>query len=130
MNVTLDNTDSSITYQGEWESPSRHKSSLDYSGNHAYSSDPSANATLTFAGVAVYYLVPRWPYPVTTQLSLDGGPGIVVNLTDPNASPTDGGSESTVSSVAWSVSGLSNTTHHLVLTMAPSGNSRRGTGGA
>lgn len=51
MNLTLDNTDSSITYQGMWESPSSHKSSLDYGGNHAFSSDPFANATLTFAGV-------------------------------------------------------------------------------
>ncbi|KAJ7863303.1 hypothetical protein B0H14DRAFT_2738722, partial [Mycena olivaceomarginata] len=38
----------------------------------------AASATLTFTGVAVYYVVPRWPYAVSTQLSLDGGPGVVV----------------------------------------------------
>jgi len=72
--------------------------------------------------VAVYYVVPRWPYSVNTSLSLDGGSAVVVNLTDPNASTTsEGGSESAQYSVAWSATGLSNTTHKLVLTMAPGG---------
>ncbi|KAJ7829679.1 hypothetical protein B0H14DRAFT_2593907 [Mycena olivaceomarginata] len=48
--------------------------------------------------------------------------GVIINLTDPNASPTAGGSESSVSPVAWSATDLSNTTHKLVLTMASQGN--------
>ncbi|KAJ7894328.1 hypothetical protein B0H14DRAFT_3657618 [Mycena olivaceomarginata] len=107
LNVTIDDTDPAIVYSGTWEP----------------SADSAASATLTFTGVAVYYVVPRWPYAVSTQLSLDGGPGVVVNLTDPHASTTgDGGSESAAASVAWAATGLTNTTHRLVLTMAPTGN--------
>ncbi|KAF7344279.1 hypothetical protein MVEN_01719300 [Mycena venus] len=122
LNVSIDDTDPSIMYGGQWEGSSTIRSSLDYGGGHAVSTDSSASATLTFTGVAVYYVVPRWPYAVNTQLSLDGGQAVVVNLTDPNASTTsDGGSESAQYSVAWSATGLSNTTHKLVLTMAPGG---------
>ncbi|KAJ6521559.1 hypothetical protein DFH09DRAFT_1331138 [Mycena vulgaris] len=120
LNVTVDDTDaSSITYQGPWES---YRSSLNYGGSHTLSTNSTATATFTFTGVAVYYLVPRWPYPVNTQLSLDGGQGVIVNLTDPNASTTfSGGSESALSSVTWSATDLSNTTHTLVLSMASTG---------
>ncbi|KAJ7690863.1 hypothetical protein B0H17DRAFT_935572 [Mycena rosella] len=122
LNVTVDDTDPSITYQGVWEPSSSHLSSLDFGGGHAVSSDITATATFTFTGVAVYYVVPRWPYAVNTQLSLDGGQGVIVNLTDPNASTTQaGGSESAQSSVAWSATSLSNTTHKLVLSMASTG---------
>ncbi|KAJ6532352.1 hypothetical protein B0H19DRAFT_1187358 [Mycena capillaripes] len=123
LNVTIDDTDAMITYRGTWDPSATHLSGLDYGGSHTLSTDNTASATLTFTGVAIYYLVPRWPYAVNTQLSLDGGQGVIVNLTDPNASTTDGGgSESALSSVAWSATGLSNTTHKLVLTMAPTGN--------
>ncbi|KAJ7465763.1 hypothetical protein B0H11DRAFT_2284733 [Mycena galericulata] len=97
-------------------------SGLDFGGSHSISSDTSGSATFTFTGVAIYYLAPRLPYAVNTELTLDGGQGVIVNLTDPNASPTPpGGSESAESSVAWSATGLSNTSHSLVLTMVPTG---------
>ncbi|KAJ7088500.1 hypothetical protein B0H15DRAFT_780660 [Mycena belliarum] len=122
LNVTIDDTDPAIVYTGVWEPSSTLMSSLDYGGTHTLSADTNAKATLKFTGVAVYYLVPRWPYAVNTQLSLDGGEPVVVNLTDPHASATaPGGSESAPSSVAWSATSLSNTTHTLVLSMAPSG---------
>ncbi|KAJ7909281.1 hypothetical protein B0H13DRAFT_1553836, partial [Mycena leptocephala] len=122
LNVTVDDTDPMISYLGTWEASNTHLSSLDYGGSHTVSSDNQASATFTFTGVAVYYLVPRWPYTVNTSVSLDGGQPVVVNLTDPNASTTaEGGSESAQSSVAWSATGLSNTTHKVVLTMANPG---------
>ncbi|KAJ7664595.1 hypothetical protein DFH06DRAFT_1324137 [Mycena polygramma] len=122
LNVTIDDTDPLITYQGTWEPSATLLSGLDYGGSHTLSTDPSASATLTFTGVAIYYVVPRWPYTVNTQLSLDGGSPVVVDLTDPSASKTSpGGSESAPYSVAWSREGLSNTTHKLVLTMASTG---------
>ncbi|KAJ7190670.1 hypothetical protein GGX14DRAFT_381958, partial [Mycena pura] len=122
LNVTVDDTDPSIVYRGSWEPSSTHLSGLDYGGSHTVSSDAAANATFAFTGVAVYYLAPRWPYAVNTQLSLDGGPAIIVNLTDPDASTTAaGGSESAQSRVAWSATALPNTTHTLFLTMARGG---------
>ncbi|KAJ6610523.1 hypothetical protein B0H10DRAFT_1802149 [Mycena sp. CBHHK59/15] len=122
LNVTIDDTDSMIRYSGTWESSSSHLSGLDYGGSHTVSSDTSGSATFTFTGVAVYYLAPRWPYAVNTQLTLDGGSSIIVNLTDPKASTTAaGGSESAGFSVAWSATGLTNTSHTLVASMASTG---------
>ncbi|KAK7058047.1 hypothetical protein R3P38DRAFT_3304330 [Favolaschia claudopus] len=114
LNVTIDDTDPMIAYSGSWDPSATHI--------HTLSVDPTASATLTFTGVAVYYLVPRWPYAVNVQLSLDGGSGVIVNLTDPDASTTSpGGSESAKWSAVWGATGLTNTTHKLVLTMAPTG---------
>ncbi|KAJ7732981.1 hypothetical protein B0H16DRAFT_1468276 [Mycena metata] len=122
LNVTIDDTDSAIVYQGSWEASSTHLSSLDYGGSHTVSGDSTASATLTFTGVAIYYLCPRWPYAVNTEVTLDGGQSVIINLTDPIASTTAaGGSESAPFSVVWSATGLTNTTHKLVLTMAPTG---------
>ncbi|KAJ7733662.1 hypothetical protein B0H16DRAFT_1328049 [Mycena metata] len=122
INVTIDDTDPAIVYQGSWEASSTHLSSLDYGGSHTVSGDSTASATLTFTGVAIYYLCPRWPYAVNTEVTLDGGQSVIVNLTDPIASTTAaGGSESAQFSVVWSATGLTNTTHKLVLTMAPTG---------
>nr|GAT60421.1 predicted protein [Mycena chlorophos] len=122
VNVTLDDTDPSIVYNGIWDPSSEHKSSLDFNGSHTFSSDASGSATLTFTGVAVYYLAPRWPYAVSTEIALDGGSGVVLNLTDPLASTTSpGGSESAQWSVIWSATNLSNTTHRVVVTMAAGG---------
>ncbi|KAF8158631.1 hypothetical protein K438DRAFT_1620370 [Mycena galopus ATCC 62051] len=118
LNVSIDDTDfSMITYQGTWEASSTHLSGLDYGGSHTLSSDPQANATFVFTGVDVYYLSPRWPYNVYSRLSIDGEPSALVNLTDPNASPTPpGGSESAPYSVAWSALNLANTTHTVLVT--------------
>ncbi|KAJ7739467.1 hypothetical protein DFH07DRAFT_752195 [Mycena maculata] len=123
LNVSVDDTDMSmITYEGTWDPASSHKSSLDFGGSHTLSTDGAANATFKFTGVAVYYLAPRWPYAVNTELTLDGGKSVIVNLTDPDASTTvSGGSESAEWSVAWSATGLSNSTHNLFLSMAPGG---------
>ncbi|KAJ7288854.1 hypothetical protein C8J57DRAFT_522551, partial [Mycena rebaudengoi] len=118
VNVTIDDSSSLITYAGNWEPPSTHLSSLDYGGSHTVTSAPGSSATLKFTGVAIYYLSPRWPYPVNTELTLDGGAGVVVNLTDPLASPTSRGSASATYSVLWSTTGLTDTEHNLVISLA------------
>ncbi|KAK6972009.1 hypothetical protein R3P38DRAFT_2669221 [Favolaschia claudopus] len=123
VNITVDNTDSSIEYTGTWEPPTDHKSTLNYGGNHAYSSDPQASVTWVFTGVAVYYVTPLWPYPVSTEITLDNEIRETVNLTDPNASPTSGGSESSLAAITWWKNGLDNNEHRLLLTMPVGGNS-------
>ncbi|KAJ7823088.1 hypothetical protein B0H14DRAFT_3146164 [Mycena olivaceomarginata] len=81
------------------------------------SSDAAANATFEFVGTAVYYVSPRWPYMVTSRISIDGGAAVSVNLTDLNASPTPiGGSESAMYSVAWSATNLANKSHKILVT--------------
>ncbi|KAJ7779609.1 hypothetical protein B0H16DRAFT_1299840 [Mycena metata] len=117
-NITLDDVSPMIKYSGKWEPSSSHMSGLDFGGSHTFSSDSSASATFTFTGVAIYYLSPRWPYAVSTRLTLDGGSSTLVNLTDPATSPSPpGGSESALTSVVWSATALTNTSHTLVATM-------------
>ncbi|KAJ7451227.1 hypothetical protein B0H11DRAFT_1742835, partial [Mycena galericulata] len=94
----------------------------DFGGSHRFSTDAAANATFTFTGVAIFYLGPRWPYAVTTQLSLDGRQIGVANLTDPTVATMVGGFESADWSVLWADTGLENTTHILLLNKAPAGN--------
>lgn len=66
-------------------------------------------------GVAVYYVSALWPYSVNTTLKLDDQDPEQLNLTDPMASPADGGSASTSYTVHWGRTGLSNTSHELVI---------------
>jgi hypothetical protein len=51
LNVTVDDTDSAISYTGEWE---RHSSGLNYGGAHAVSADPDGSATFTFTGTQLF----------------------------------------------------------------------------
>ncbi|KAJ7511363.1 hypothetical protein B0H11DRAFT_2387121 [Mycena galericulata] len=114
LNVSVDDGDlSMITYQGKWELGS--PNNLDFGGCHRYSEDAAASATFTFTGVAVFYLAPRWPYAVSTQLSLDGRQAVFVNLTDPTVATTEDANESAEWSVAWADTGLENTTHTLLM---------------
>jgi hypothetical protein len=70
---------------------------------------------LTFfhIGVAIYFLSPLWPYAVSTALTLDSRPTVIVDLTDLNSSDTAGGMETVKSSVVWSTDNLPNTMHTL-----------------
>lgn len=72
-------------------------------------------------GVAVYYLAPLWPYKVDTEVTLDNGPSTTIDLTDTSAKSVGNGSETVMWSVRWSRTGLSNTSHTLRMSMAPSG---------
>ncbi|KAJ7352015.1 hypothetical protein DFH08DRAFT_989980 [Mycena albidolilacea] len=74
-----------ISYSGGWAADASHADALNYGGILARNGNEPGWAIFTFTGVAVYYLSPRWPYYVSTRLSLDGGPSDLVNLTDPNA---------------------------------------------
>ncbi|KAJ7059542.1 hypothetical protein C8F01DRAFT_989234, partial [Mycena amicta] len=122
VNVSIDDTSPLITYLGTWEPDSAHLSSLDFGGAHTVSADLNASAVLRFTGVAVYFLSPRWPYAVTTQLTLDDDNTVVLDLTDHNASSTPpGGSESVPSSIVWSATGLTNGLHTVVVRMASGG---------
>ncbi|KAF9037865.1 hypothetical protein BDZ89DRAFT_1157288 [Hymenopellis radicata] len=113
-NITIDDTNfDMIQYKGDqWE---KIMLSLDYGGSHRLGTDVNASATFTFTGVAVYYLSALWPYSVNTTLKLDDQDPEQLNLTDPVASPADGGSASSSYAVHWGRTGLANTTHKLVV---------------
>ncbi|KAJ7641042.1 hypothetical protein FB45DRAFT_899337 [Roridomyces roridus] len=116
QNVTLDDTDPSITYspRSAWESGLR--SSLNSNGSHSLGTGPNATATITFTGVAIYYLASLWPFEIGTVVALDDTAIEFVNLTDPNSATTSiSASESAPAAVRWSKTGLQNTTHRLIL---------------
>ncbi|KAG8859384.1 hypothetical protein FRB96_004599 [Tulasnella sp. 330] len=121
-NITIDDTDSIIQYSGNWEPDSQHLSDLDYGGAHTVSSQSTATATFGFTGVAVYYMSPLWPYPVTSQLTLDNGASVEVDLQDHSVTSTSTQGEETVQSApVYGFTGLENGVHTLVVSMAAGG---------
>ncbi|KAG6874227.1 hypothetical protein C0995_003773 [Termitomyces sp. Mi166 len=116
-NVTVDDQNPAIVYnpRSNW-SPSAN-SSLDAGGAHMLTQDPVATATFKFTGVAVYYMAPLWPYRVTTALSLDSGPVVLLDLVDHSRPDVGQGPETVQSHVIWSSGELSNTQHTLVISV-------------
>ncbi|KAH9483670.1 hypothetical protein JR316_0003140 [Psilocybe cubensis] len=119
-NVTVDDDDTSqIIYDppDSWrETPF---DPLNAGGRHRVTSDPDATATFTFTGTAIYFYAPLWPFEVTTAVSLDGNPPVTINLMDPaTISPEEDAPETVQSQVVWSVDGLDNVEHTLVVSVA------------
>ncbi|KAG8864962.1 hypothetical protein FRB96_003550, partial [Tulasnella sp. 330] len=111
-----------IKYSGKWEPDSQHLSDLDYGGAHTVSSQSTATVTFGFTGVAVYYMSPLWPYPVTSQLTLDNGASVKVDLQDHSVTSTSTQGEETVQSApVYGFTGLENGAHTLVVSMAVGG---------
>jgi hypothetical protein len=126
-NVTIDDTDASIIYSGDWNtSADDTQNGLDYGGSHHVSNDPDATATWNFTGVAFYYYGPLWPYPVNTSINIDDNNVThIVDLEDyagAAASPTPTSSaESDQSSVLWGSGLMENGMHTVNVSMAPDG---------
>ena len=82
---------------------------------------PGASATFRFTGTGIRYMAPLWAEEITTQVRLDGGVPVVINLQD-NTVPAEVDGPTTVeSSVLWEERGLANTDHVLVIEVAPGG---------
>jgi hypothetical protein len=56
---------------------------------------------------------PLWPYAVSTALTLDSRPTVIVDLTDHTTPDIGGGIETVSHSVVWSAENLQNTNHTL-----------------
>jgi len=72
---------------------------------------------ILFQGVAIYYMAPKWPFAVTTLLTVDSDPPVVVTMTSPSS--VNPGGPNTVSQVLWGRTGLSNTEHTIVMSLVP-----------
>ncbi|KAG2089655.1 hypothetical protein BD769DRAFT_1526195 [Suillus cothurnatus] len=117
-NVTVVNTDPSIQYAGGNWSMCTIDDLPSYGGSRNCSNDVGTTATFKFTGVAIYYIEPLIAN-VTTVLTLDSGPPVLVNLTQ-----TPG--QNATWAVRWGASGLNNGPHTLVNygpsnTITPSG---------
>jgi hypothetical protein len=135
-NITVDSTNIDlIHYSGNWTTSIQN--SFDYGGTHQWSSDSSASATFTFTGISifytnlilyitgysttgvgVYYLSSLFNHAVTSQITIDGNPAQLLNLTSPVGG---GGNQDVTSTVVWGVEQLSNAPHNVVVSMAPGG---------
>lgn len=69
----------------------------------------------------MYYMSSLWPYSVTTQIALDGGPPITLNLSSSAAETAPSDNADVPSAVVWGESELLNTQHTLVVSMPPDG---------
>ncbi|KAF7335644.1 hypothetical protein MVEN_02219300 [Mycena venus] len=117
QNVTLDDAHPMIKYSTGWAGDSSHLDDLDYGGSLARNGNDGDWASLTFTGVAVYFMAPRWPYEVTMRLTLDNQDSDLVNLTDPDAPTVPWGARETAKySVLWSRTDLENTEHTVKAT--------------
>jgi len=120
INVTVDDGSSSITYspQSAWGTTAQTALDFPFSASSSHRlvdtllpGHGGAYASFEFTGVAVYFLSPKWPYSVSTLVSLDGGLGRCVDLFDPSGVRDAVGSETAPSTVVWSETGLTNTRH-------------------
>ncbi|KAJ8515635.1 hypothetical protein ONZ45_g6986 [Pleurotus djamor] len=118
-NVTLDDGDSRIVYEGQWNRSSLSQSSLDYGGSHQFASAGGSRATFKFTGVAVYFISPLWPRSVSTLIQLDNEPSVLLNLTDPGTPlSSDPSAAGTVQAQAvWGEENLVNGDHTLVISV-------------
>lgn len=70
-------------------------------------------------GVAVYYFSPKWPFKANSIVSIDSQPAVTVDLTDNSVPLSDqdrAQNASSPSAVVWSITGLSNDTHNILIT--------------
>lgn len=79
-NVSIDDSDASVVYSGNWNLV---LPGYGMAANGTYRTakdDSQAYATVKFTGVAVYYLSQKWPFHVTTDITLDDGPAVLLDL--------------------------------------------------
>ncbi|RDB19846.1 hypothetical protein Hypma_013130 [Hypsizygus marmoreus] len=112
----IDDQNSLIIYKPA-ESWDRINDTFSAGGTYMTTSDPKANATFVFLGTHIYFKSPLWPHTVNTAISLDSGPPFLLDLVD-HIRPESGTGDSTEgSSYRWTVIGLANTEHTLVISV-------------
>ncbi|KAH6891583.1 hypothetical protein BKA70DRAFT_850997 [Coprinopsis sp. MPI-PUGE-AT-0042] len=118
-NLTVDDDDPRIRYEppGAWHLSDN--STLDVGYAHMLTENPNATAIFNFTGVAIYFMSPLWSYAVSTMVTLDDTPPAVIDLVDHSRPDVGGtGPETVQSQVVWSATGLNDTQHTLVISVA------------
>ncbi|KAJ7600838.1 hypothetical protein C8J56DRAFT_19319 [Mycena floridula] len=117
FNQTIDDNNSTIHYSPGWTVSQ--ESALDFGGSHHLTDQSNADARFVFTGIAIYFLSPRWPYSVGVKISVDDFPSSVVDLRD-HSLPfnANGGPETVASETVWSMQGLENIQHTVIVQFA------------
>jgi len=110
-NVTVDNTSNLIVYQGSWITAVF--PNYDYGGSQQLvdlgSTPDAGGSTATFKFTGTSFISPR---------SLGSHPPVVVSMISLNTLPIGSVGPNVVSQVLWGRTGLSNTEHTLVASLA------------
>ncbi|KAG2071643.1 hypothetical protein BDR04DRAFT_1098175 [Suillus decipiens] len=120
-NITVDSTDPSIQFFGNWNPAGVGgcdgvaEAAAFYGATHNCTTETDTSALFTFTGVAIYYINALIAGNVTTVVSRDFGPRILVDL----SSPIPGIDVSWA--VRWGETGLNNSVHTLTI-YGPSNN--------
>ncbi|KAJ7660184.1 hypothetical protein DFH06DRAFT_1297028 [Mycena polygramma] len=120
-NVTLDDNDPSVIYSSGWN-VSTESNPLDVGGFIHYSADPTATASLTFRGVAVFLMSPLCSSSAGAQVVLDGQAPLVVDLQDHGVAAGRGlglGQATIASQAVWGATELADSEHTVVISMPP-----------
>ncbi|KAF9474202.1 hypothetical protein BDN70DRAFT_936836 [Pholiota conissans] len=120
--VNIDDGDPRITYspQSSWQLATDGPG-IDAGGTHMVTTDPGATAMIKYTFVNFFFFAPKWPYKVTTDISIDGGAPVTLDLQDHNTPVTALGSSATLpSAVVCSFDGNGQSAEHtIVLSVHP-----------
>ncbi|KAF9474201.1 hypothetical protein BDN70DRAFT_924745 [Pholiota conissans] len=120
--ISIDDGDPRITYSppSSWQLAADGPV-IDAGGTHMVTSEPGATAMINYTFVSFFFLSPKWPYKVTTDISIDGGAPVTLDLQDHNTPVTAvGGSATLPSAVVYSFDGNSQSAEHtIVLSVHP-----------
>lgn len=120
-NVTVDEQDVSIVYEGRW-GRTREYDTMSAGGFHMSSDDPNARATFKFNGTAVYLWYSRWPYLVASWAQIDDEMPTRLDLQDRSVPARDGG-RATIAATAMAVATDLDPTVEHTLTISTKPNS-------
>ncbi|PPQ79727.1 hypothetical protein CVT25_003294 [Psilocybe cyanescens] len=115
INQTIDDLDPFILYQPpeKWQT---YNDSSCSGGTYTIGHDSCVNATIQCSWVSFYYSSPLWPYPISTEISVDGNKPTVVDLQDHSApSDSDAVSPSAGSRVVFSYLGTESRLHTILI---------------
>lgn len=116
-NVSIDDSDPSVVYSGSWNVVLPGYGMAENGTYKIAKNDSQAYATVKFHGVAVYYLSQKWPFPVTTDITLDDGPALLLDLQEYREMGTIPEEEYGQAVVIASATGLKNREHTVRLSV-------------
>ncbi|KAJ3501496.1 hypothetical protein NLJ89_g9309 [Agrocybe chaxingu] len=117
-NVTVDDTSPLITYtpDASWTVIT---GDLDAGGSHRLTLDNSASATITYTFASFYFMSVKWPYRVTTLLTIDDQQTMIVDLQDHTVPDVGSGGGTVRSSVVAQHQGTMNMEHTIRVSIPP-----------